>query len=300
MAYRFTDLVDIEAFRSMLKSFYEATGILHGLVDADNNIISAIGWQPACTEFHRVHPCTNARCLESNLYLAEHLSEDAFVGYACKNGLMDYATPIVIEGRQLATLYFGQLLHEPPDMDFFRRQAKECGFDEESYLAAIREVPIIPRERIEPIMAFYVQMAQMLAKSGLDRLREREAEQRLADLNRELAQHVEERTSEIAAKNSLLMSEIDERRRMEDALSDSRAQLKAILDLSPIGIGWSDVDGKVEYINKKFTELFGYTLDDIPTIEHWYRLAYPDEAFRHEVIGNWVARNRFSQTFGHR
>jgi len=288
MDYRFTDLVDIDAFRSMLKSFYEATGILHGLVDTDNNIISAMGWQQACTDFHRVNPCSNARCLESNCYLAEHLSEGAFVGYACKNGLMDYATPIVIEGRHLATLYFGQLLHEPPDIEFFRRQAQECGFDEAAYLAAISKIPIIPRERIEPIMAFYVQLAQMLARSGLGRLREREAEQRLADINRELALRVEQRTSELAAKNNALMAEIQERQRTEVALRNSQAQLQAILDLSPIGIGWSDADGNVEYINKKFNELFGYTLDDIPSIEHWYRLAYPDEIFRNEVVADWA------------
>lgn len=287
MDYRFTDLVDIEAFRDMLQSFYQATGILHGLVDADNNVISAFGWQQACTGFHRVHPCTNARCLESNLYLAEHLGESSFVGHACKNGLMDFATPIIIEGKQLATLYFGQLLHEAPDMDFFRRQALECGFDEEAYLAAISKLPIIPRERIEPIMAFYVQLAQMLARNGLDRIREREAEQRLADLNRDLAQRVEERTAEIRANNSQLIAEIDERRRTEEALRNNQTQLKAILDSSPIGIGWSDADGEVKYINNKFTELFGYVLDDIRTVEDWYRLAYPDENFRDEVVGNW-------------
>jgi diguanylate cyclase (GGDEF)-like protein/PAS domain S-box-containing protein len=63
--------------------------------------------------------------------------------------------------------------------------------------------------------------------------------------------------------------------------------LQAILDASPIGIGWSDTDGTVQYINNKFTELFGYTLADIPTVGDWYRLAYPDEAFRHAVVEPW-------------
>ncbi|MDD2760481.1 MAG: diguanylate cyclase [Methylomonas sp.] len=296
--YRFTDLVDIEAFRNMLKSFYEATGILHGLVDADNNVISAIGWQQACTDFHRVNPCSNERCLESNRYLAEHLGEGAYVGFACRNGLMDYATPIVIEGKQLATLYFGQLFHEAPDMAFFRRQAEECGFDEESYLAAIRKVPVIPKERIEPIMAFYVQIAQMLARSGLDRLREREAEQRLAELNRDLELCIEQRTAELKNKNQRLTAEIDERRRAEEALRESRTQLQAILDSSPVGIGWSNADGKIEYINKRFTEMFGYTLEDIPSIEHWYRLAYPDAAFRQNVVLSWAREASLARQTG--
>ncbi len=259
MDYGFTDLVDIEAFRGMMKSFYDATGIPHGLIDTENNVLSEIGWQEACTDFHRANELTLARCRESDHYIAQHLGTAPFVGYRCKNGLMDYAAPIVIDGRHLATIYFGQILHEAPDIEFFRRQARECGFDEDAYLAAIRKLPIVAKERVEAIMAFYTQLARMLAASGRERL------------NRQAA----------------------------DALRDRDAHLQAILDSSPVGIGWSDVDGKVEYINNKFTELFGYRLEDIPTVDDWYRLAYPDKLFRKEVVDRWageVAAARVAQT----
>jgi diguanylate cyclase (GGDEF)-like protein/PAS domain S-box-containing protein len=289
MDYRFTDLVDIDAFRSMLSSLYEATGILHGLVDMDNNVISAIGWQPACTDFHRARPISNQRCLESNRCIAAEAetSSKAFVGGLCRNGLMDYACPIVIEGKQMATLYFGQVLHQPPDLDFFRRQARECGFDEEAYLEAIRKVPVIPRERVEPIMAFFSQLAQMLARSGLDRMREQEAEQRLKELNQNLARRVEERTRELAEKNHLLAADIALRQRTEEELRDNQTRLQAIMDASPIGIGWSN-HGKMEYINSKFTELFGYRLDELENIGRMNSLAFPDERLRKEVIDPWT------------
>ena len=257
MNYRFVDLVDIDAFRNMLKSFFDATGILHGLVDHENNIISAIGWQEACTDFHRVHPLSNERCLESNRYLGEHLGEGAFVGCACKNGLMDYATPIVIEGQQLATLFFGQTLNKAPDMAFFRNLAQECGFDEDAYLAAIRKVPVVAEERIAPIMAFYVQLAQMLARSGLDRLRQKETEQRLADLSRELAQRVEERTAELAAKNSLLQAEFAERKRMEVVIDNERATLRAFFTALPEMAWMKDTEGRYLACNPVFESYFG-------------------------------------------
>ncbi len=288
MNYKFTDLVDIEAFREMLKSFYEATGILHGLVDAENNVISAIGWQEACTEFHRVCPVSRERCEESNRRLAEEAGtqEKIHVGGLCLNGLMDYASPIVIEGRQMATLYFGQILHEAPNMAFFRRQAQACGFDEEAYLESIRKVPIVPRERVEPIMAFFSQLAQMLARSGLDRMRELESEQELEELNRDLTQRVEERTRELATKNRQLAADVALRRRTEEELRENRTQLQAILDSSPIGIGWSR-HGKMEYVNTKFTELFGYEFEEISTIDRMNLLAFPDKTFRREVIEPW-------------
>jgi diguanylate cyclase (GGDEF)-like protein/PAS domain S-box-containing protein len=289
MDYRFTDLVDIDAFRRMMKSFYDATGVLYGLVDTENNIISAAGWQEACTDFHRASPISNQRCLESNRCLAKEAGIQAkgFVGGLCLNGLMDYATPIVIEGKQMATLYFGQVLHQPPDLAFFRRQAQECGFDEQAYLEAIRKVPIIPQERVEPIMAFFSQLAQMLAQSGLEHLRKYEAEKKLEALNKDLAQRIEARTRELVTKNRLLAADIALRQRTEAELLDSQTQLQAILDASPIGIGWS-THGKMEYINKKFTELFGYRLDELQSIEQMTRLAFPDKALRKELIDPWA------------
>jgi diguanylate cyclase (GGDEF)-like protein/PAS domain S-box-containing protein len=299
MDYRFTDLVDIDAFRSMLKSFYEATGILHGLVDTDNNIISAVGWQEVCSDFHRVFPISSQRCEESNRCLAAEIGTEtqSFVGGLCLNGLMDYATPIVIEGKQMATLYFGQILHEPPDMDFFRCQAQEYGFNEEAYLEAIRKVPIIPRERIEPIMAFFSQLAQMLARSGLDRMHEYEAEIQLEELNRDLAQRVEERTQELATKNSQLAADIALRQLTEKDLRESQAQLQLIMDASPIGIGWTK-HGKLEYINKKLTELFGYQLEELDNIEHMNKLAFPDETLRKEVVEPWTREVAAARTAG--
>lgn len=287
MNYRFTDLVDIDAFQAMLQSFYEATGILHGLVDDKNNVISAIGWQDACVKFHRSSDISNQRCLESNRYLSENVGTEGYVGCKCQNGLMDYATPIVVDGRLLATLYFGQCLPEPPDMEFFRRQAQECGFDEEAYLESIRKLPVVPDARVKSIMAFYAQLAQMLARCGLDRLRQRQAERSLERLNRDLAHRVEERTAELTARNQQLATEAAEREQTAEALHASQGKLQALLDSSPIGIGWT-IDGKVEYVNRKFTEMYGYCLGEIPTVEDWYRRAYPDEAFRHNVVASWV------------
>ena len=33
--------------------------------------------------------------------------------------------------------------------------------------------------------------------------------------------------------------------------------------------------GDLRYINHRFTETFGYTLADVPTIDDWWQSAYP-------------------------
>jgi PAS domain-containing protein len=50
------------------------------------------------------------------------------------------------------------------------------------------------------------------------------------------------------------------------------------------------LEQKVEFMNDKFTALFGYTIDDVPDVDHWWPLAYPDEAYRQAVRNEWQAR----------
>ncbi|MDD5053001.1 MAG: diguanylate cyclase [Sulfuricurvum sp.] len=249
--HKFSALVDITAFERLMESLYKATGIPYGLVAKDGELLSQVGWTNACALFHRVNPQTNLQCQESNIELMQSVHEGEVACAKCKNGLIDYATPIVIEGQALATLFLGQVLNEAPDMEFFAKRAMEFDYDEAQYLEAIRAVPIVENERMEALMECMVGMAQMLASSGLARLRE-------TQMASELSKSTEQ-----------------------------RIELKDLLDLSPIGIGWSTLDGKIEYINRQFIELFGYTLEDIPDISTWYLKAYPDANYRKNVVIPW-------------
>src|SRR5215831_18037352 len=47
---------------------------------------------------------------------------------------------------------------------------------------------------------------------------------------------------------------------------------------------------EVEIVNDSFTRLFGYTIEDIPDVAHWWPLAYPDEAYREYVKAEWQTR----------
>ena len=47
---------------------------------------------------------------------------------------------------------------------------------------------------------------------------------------------------------------------------------------------------KNELINNKFTELFGYTIEDLPDDDHWWPLAYPDEVYRGTIKAEWQRR----------
>lgn len=288
MSVRFADLVDLEDLQKMMLSLYNITGIPHGLVDNGNTVLCEIGWQEACRVFHRGDAVAATRCKASNLELNRLLQAGNSVGHCCLNGLMDFAVPIVVEGQHLASIVVGQVLNEPPNLEFFRQQARALGFEEEPYLAAIQKIPVIPRPQLESIMTLYANAAHMLADKGLALWRLKQAEQQLAQANARLKQQVEAQTHELAEKNQRLQADIVLCGRIESELRHQQDKLQALLDASPVGVSWSSLDGRIEYVNRKFTELFGYRLGELPTVKDWYRQVCPDPQVQQNLIKPWV------------
>ncbi|MFH1035198.1 MAG: PAS domain S-box protein [Pseudomonadota bacterium] len=85
-----------------------------------------------------------------------------------------------------------------------------------------------------------------------------------------------------------VQQELAERQRTMAVLNQSQDRYRALSHQSPLGISLIAPDGRYEYINTAFTEMFGYTLEDISTRDDWFRQAYPDQAYRQEVIQSWT------------
>lgn len=76
---------------------------------------------------------------------------------------------------------------------------------------------------------------------------------------------------------------ITSRKQAEQALRENEERLQALTDVAPIAITWATMEGDIKYCNPRFSQLFGYTIDDIPTINEWRRLAYPDPVYRETI-----------------
>jgi diguanylate cyclase (GGDEF)-like protein/PAS domain S-box-containing protein len=83
--------------------------------------------------------------------------------------------------------------------------------------------------------------------------------------------------------------DITQRRLAEEALLKEKERLHVVLEEFPLGVAITAADGRYEYINAKFVEMFGYTLQDIPTGRAWFEKAYPDQTYRAKAISAWVA-----------
>ncbi len=162
------DLIDVPAFQKLMDEFHAVTQIPMSIIDTAGNVLVGVGWQDICTKFHRAQPDSLRHCHESDTELSAGVPEGEYRLYKCKNNLWDIATPIVVAGQHLGNIFSGQFFFEGEeiDRDVFRAQAREYGFDEEQYLAALDRVPRLPRETIDHGMAFFLRLAEMLSQLG--------------------------------------------------------------------------------------------------------------------------------------
>ena len=173
------ELLKATEIQQLFESYYNLINIPVAIIDLNANVLLSSRWQRICTQFHRVHPTTCSRCIESDTQLATQLQEGkTYSIYACRNGLTDCASPIIIEGKHIANVFIGQFLLKEPDEARFRRQAEEFGFDTTDYLAALHEVPVVKVEKIPFIQELLIRMTHLITHLSIDRKRAIESQSR--------------------------------------------------------------------------------------------------------------------------
>lgn len=190
---KFTDLIDLPQLEKSLEVLHRAVGVPVGILDPGGDIIGANGWQDLCMKFHRVNPHTRQRCRESDAYFQARMKEGSLLSFKCRNGLWDTAFPIMIDNAHMVTLSLGQIFFEDDqtDLEFFRKQAAEFGFDVDAYLAAVKRVPILTRQKVGEVMDCAAHFVRHLLLAGM--------------------------------KNHRLEHELGQRRAAEDSLRETRA-----------------------------------------------------------------------------
>ena len=85
-----------------------------------------------------------------------------------------------------------------------------------------------------------------------------------------------------------ILTDITEHKVAEDALKAEKQRFQSLGENSPFGLVIIQPNGTFSYANPKFKEMFGYDLGDVPNGREWFRKAYPDPGYRHEVISTWM------------
>lgn len=197
MSLSLQEIIDLDDLRELMRFFYEVAGLSVGVMDADQNWLVSIGWQQICTDFHRVNPETRKNCVMSEFRIQKYLNTKDYLTYLCPNGLIEAAIPILVDDTPIGYFFLGQFLHQPPDHDYFRRQAIAHGFDIPAYLEALKKIPVVSPHRIEHLMNFFIRFFALLTRIGSENQQRRLAELEIQQVKEHLESRVEERTLEL-------------------------------------------------------------------------------------------------------
>ncbi len=170
-------LLNVEELQSMMESFYKIMHIPLAIIDLEANILVSSKWQRSCTDFHRANEESCKRCIESDIDLANKLdSGERYTSYKCQNGLIDCASPIIINDKHVANFFIGQFLINEPDMEFFTAQGKFFGYDLEDYLASVRDIPVIKEDMLPFIMQFLIGITDVITSISIEKLKAQKQE----------------------------------------------------------------------------------------------------------------------------
>ncbi|MGR9013153.1 MAG: PAS domain S-box protein [Gammaproteobacteria bacterium] len=84
--------------------------------------------------------------------------------------------------------------------------------------------------------------------------------------------------------------DITDHKQMENEINAKEATFRSIIEVSPVPMALTDGQLIINFLNPAFGKTFGYSLDDIPTIDDWWSKAYPDSDYRQWVKDTWYTR----------
>lgn len=165
------DVIDRRTLQSLQDAFAAATGMAAIATDENGPVTEGSNFTDFCMKLTRESRVGAERCNRCDLRGGEEASRTGKPSvYYCTSGLMDFAAPVIVNGRHIGSLIGGQVLPEEPDEEKFRKIAGEIGVDPDQYIAALRKVKVVPKKQIEAAADLLWQMANALSEVGYQRL----------------------------------------------------------------------------------------------------------------------------------
>src|SRR4029077_18035905 len=82
-----------------------------------------------------------------------------------------------------------------------------------------------------------------------------------------------------------LLTDIDERKRAEEALLQSERQFRLLVETIPALVWRGTPEGELDYLNERAVEFLGQTAENL-TGERWLELIHPDH--RDATVRRWL------------
>lgn len=165
---KLTDVIDLKFLQQFQDDFAKGMGLASVTVDVNGTPVTNPSYYTRfCDQYTHSTECGDKRCAESHRKGGEEAARlGRPVVYECHAGLIDFAAPIILDGKQIGTILGGQVLTDLPDENKYRRIAREIGVDEEGYVEAVKEVRKLSKDSIEAAANVLFIVANSMSKTA--------------------------------------------------------------------------------------------------------------------------------------
>ncbi len=163
---KLTALIPPEILQRFQDGLSKFTGM--AVLTTDENgvpVTEGSGFTDFCTNLTRKSPIGCRLCEEcdKNGALQTFLNKKPAV-YRCHAGLIDFASPIMVDGRVIGSIIGGQVRTGPIDTEYMSGIAKGLQIDPDVYISAAEKTSVLPMRTIEKAAEFLHEIAQLLSE----------------------------------------------------------------------------------------------------------------------------------------
>ncbi len=160
-----TDFINVDILQKVQNAFSKLTGLASVITDAHGVAVTeGTNFSDFCKKYTRKSTLGCLRCEQCDKYGAEtSMKRGAVSQYTCHAGLLDFAAPIMADGKMIGCFIGGQILTEPPNMTRIMETAREINVDPMTYWHCATAIRIVPKESLHDVATFLHTIASVLS-----------------------------------------------------------------------------------------------------------------------------------------
>lgn len=228
------DVIDIKFLQKIQDGFATAVGLASITVDLDGNHVT----KPSkFTEFCNLVHSTEIghdRCAACDREGGEKAMRTGKpVVHQCHAGLIDFAAPIMLEGRLIGTILGGQVIESLQDDEKYEKIASEIGVEGSSLVEASKKVRKMSKSEILAAAEVLYFLANNMVKDWYNQYKLKEVSNKLNENLNQIAATMEELSAsaqEVSNTQQHLNKEINNVNTMSEQISEVLEFIKKIAD----------------------------------------------------------------------
>ncbi|NDP22073.1 MAG: PAS domain S-box protein [Paludibacter sp.] len=226
-----TDIFEIAYIQKLQDLFSEATGVSSIITYPDGiPITKPSNFCRLCNDIIRKTDVGHLNCRKSDAIIGRLNSHGPIVQPCLSGGLWDAGASIKVGDTHIANWLIGQVRNNKVDLNELKKHANEIGVDENEYIKAWEDVPIMTEQQFKKIAEMLFVFANEL--------------------------------SEKAYLNLQLKKEIYDRKKIDKTYQENQELLSITLNSIGDAVISTDINGHIVEMNPVAQELCGWTLQD--------------------------------------